>query len=133
MSESNHQRAREFLADLEAGQFREGLFADDAAFWTLTNGAAEKERFAGGVKVLQSLFPKGLRYDVEAVTTEADRIIIEAKSHGMLVDGQEFQNVNVFSLRLRGDRICAVKEYMNPEPVRTKIIPLLQAAMAKKG
>jgi ketosteroid isomerase-like protein len=129
----SHQIVRSFFAALDRGTFSDDMFSDGVTFWTMTSGFSDKARFLGGVKMLQSLFPAGLRYTIETLTAEEDRAIVEATSQGVLVDGDSFQNLHVFTFRFAGGRIGAVKEYMNPDPVRAKLMPLMQAAMAKKS
>jgi uncharacterized protein len=68
---------------------------------------------------------------LNALTAEGDRIAAEIDAHGTLVDGQAFANRYVFILRIRDGRIASVAEHFNPAPVAEKIVPLIQAAMAK--
>jgi ketosteroid isomerase-like protein len=127
-----HDIVRSFFIALDRGEFAAEMFSEDATFWTMTSGLSDKQRFLGGVKMLQSLFPAGLRYTIETLTAEDDRAVVEATSKGVLIDGDNFQNLHVFTFRFADGRIAAVKEYMNPDPVRAKLVPLMQTAMAKK-
>jgi uncharacterized protein len=77
------------------------------------------------------VFDGGLSYSVNSLTAEADRVAAEVTARGQLIDGFDYQNTYVFVLRIRDGQIAAIAEHFNPLPVREKIVPLLQAAMAK--
>lgn len=128
MSRSNHQIVRDFFAVLSAGDLRDELFTDDATFWTNSSGPSERSKYQGGVKLLQSLFEGGLRYRVDSLTAEEDRVAAEAYGEGRLKNGLDYQNRYVFMFRIRDGRIASVAEYCDPSLVREKILPLFQAA-----
>jgi len=128
MSKSNHLLVRDFFVAIAKGELPDTLVTPDLAVWTLTGGNTDGARFQGGVKMLASLFGGTLEYSVDAITAEEDRAVAEVRSHGTLVNGEHYENTQVFTFRVREGRIAAVREYMNPIVVREKIVPLLQAA-----
>jgi uncharacterized protein len=130
MTAVNHGVAREFFAALSGGQLPDSLLTPDMAAWTTSSGAMEKSRYQAGVKLLASVFSRGLTYTVDSLTAEADRVAAEVKAHGTLIDGADFRNTYVFILRIRDGLIASVAEHFNPIVVREKIVPLMQAAMA---
>ena len=131
MSARNRQLTEQFFRDLSLGEFPASTFTEDATFWTLTGGAGTKEKFQGGVKLLQSLFPNRLTYSIDSLVADDVGAAAEVQSRGVLSTGQDFHNVHVFTFRFEGDRIASVKEYQNPDPVRATLIPLMQAAAQK--
>lgn len=132
MTEARHALIRRFVSALAAGDLPDDLFTADMTVWTTSSAdPAPRARYQGGVKLLQSLFPKGLAYEIDSITTEEDRGAAEVRSHGVLVNGEDFQNTYVFVFRFQGERIASVAEHFNPIPVQQKILPLMQAAMAK--
>ncbi len=132
MTQAAHDLARRFFAALSAGSLPDDLLTDDMTAWTTSSGAqSDKARYQGGVKLLGSLFTDGITYTVDSLTAEEDRVAAEVRAHGTLVDGQDFANRYVFILRLHDGRIASVAEHFNPVPVAEKIVPLIQAAMAK--
>jgi ketosteroid isomerase-like protein len=129
-----HQIARDFFAGLSTGQLPDALVSDDLTVWTTTTGSGEpagKAKYAGGIKMLGALFDGGLAYTVDALIAEGDRVVAEAHSDGTLSNGEPFHNRYVFILTIKDGRITAIAEHFNPEPVMTKIRPLLAAAMSK--
>ena len=131
MTRSNKDIAAAFFAALSVGALPDEMLTEDMAAWTTTSGTMPRQRYQGGVKLLQSLFPAGLTYTVDSLTAEDDRVAAEVQSKGTLSTGEDFHNIYIFLLRVRDGRIASVAEHFNPTPVREKIAPLMQAAMAK--
>ncbi len=132
MTDASHQIARRFFLALATGDFPDDLLTSDMTVWTTSSGThSPKERYIGGVKMLLSLFPDGLRYTVKSLTVEEDRVAAEVEANGILSNGDAFQNSYVFMIRLRDGKIASVAEHFNPDPVRSQIVPLIQALMAK--
>lgn len=131
MTSPNHQLVRDFFAALSSGNLPDELLTPDMTAWTTTSGTSDKARYQGSVKLLGSVFNDGLTYTVQSLTAEEDRVAAEVQSHGTLVNGEVFQNTYVFVFRIRDGRIASAAEHFNPDIVREKIVPLIQAAMAK--
>lgn len=131
MSRSNHELVRDFFAGLSKGDLPDSLFTDDMTAWTTTAGRSPKAKYQGGVKVLQSLFQDGLRYSVDSLTAEDDRVAAEVQGRGKLKNGVDYHNIYVFMFRIRDGRIASVAEHTDRLVVQEKIIPLLQAAMKR--
>jgi ketosteroid isomerase-like protein len=129
MSRSHRQIAQDFFTALSRGDLRDELFTDDASIWTNSSGAAEKAKYQGAVKLLQSLFEGGLGYTVDSLTAEDDRVAAEVRGRGTLKNGNYYSNTYVFILRIRDERIAAVAEHCNTVVVRDMILPLMLAAM----
>jgi ketosteroid isomerase-like protein len=130
MSHPNHQVARKFFAALYSGDLRDELLTPDMTAWT-TLGPMEKANYQGGVKMLLTLFAGGINHTIDSLTAEEDRVAAELRTKGTFLDGDTFENTYIFLLRIRDGRIASVAEHFNPEPVLTKIVPRIQAAMAK--
>lgn len=130
MTGSNKDIARAFFAALSDGIVPDDLLTEDMTAWTTTSGTMSRQRYQGGVTMLQSLFPAGLAYTVESLTAEEDRVAAEVQSRGTLSSGEDFHNIYLFMLRIRDGRIASVAEHFNPAAVREKIVPLMQATMA---
>lgn len=130
--QTSHQIARTFFDALSNGHLPQDLLTDDMTAWTTSAGVHwPKDRYESGIKMFGIIFPDGLKYEVDTLTAEGDRVIAEVQAKGILSNGQAFHNIYVFILRLRDGKIAAVAEHFNPDPVRTHLIPLLQAVMAK--
>jgi ketosteroid isomerase-like protein len=134
MNSSNHALIRRFFAEMCAGDLSDSLLADDLTVWSSSSGSIgpAKAKYQFAVKLLQSLFPDKLSYEVKAMTAEEDRVVAEVQACGTLVDGQLYENTYVFIFRIRGAQIASIAEHFNVLTVQEKIVPLMSAAMAKR-
>lgn len=131
MTYANKQLVRAFFLALSSGDFPQQLLSADMTAWTLTSGDTTKDKFLNGVKLLAAIFGGSLVYDLEAITAEDDRVVVETTSHGFFADdGEAFNNVHVFVFGITDGRISRVAEYMNPSKVADQIVPHMHAAMA---
>lgn len=132
MTQAAHALARQFFTALSAGDIPDALLTEDMQAWTTSSGSwVDKARYQGGARMLGSFFPAGLAYTVDTLTAEDDRVAAEVHAQGVLSNGQDFANTYVFVLHLRDGRIAKVAEHFNPAPVQEKLMPLVQAALAK--
>ncbi|HEX7853333.1 MAG TPA: nuclear transport factor 2 family protein [Sphingobium sp.] len=134
MTQALHQIAQDYFAALSAGDAPAHLLVEDMTAWTTSSGQSQpREKYVGGIRMLGTLFEGGLKYTIDALTAENDRVVAEVHSEGILINGEGFQNRYVFILRVKEGKIVSVAEHFNPEPVRQQIIPLMQAAMARQA
>src|SRR5580700_10970064 len=131
MTHVNHELARKFFAALSSGNIPDDLLTADMMVWTTTSGTSTKARYQAGIKMLASIFSGGISYTVDSLTAEDDRVAAEVHGHGTLINGEAYQNVYMYILRIRDGRIASVAEHFNPDPIRERIAPLMQAAMRK--
>ena len=132
MTEANHAVARRYFASLSSGAIADDLLTGDMTAWTTSSGVqSDKARYCFGVNLLASIFSEGPTYTIDSLTAEEDRVAAEVRMRGTLVNGEPYHNVYMFMLRIRDGRIASVAEHFDPVPVREKLGPLLQAAMAK--
>jgi ketosteroid isomerase-like protein len=130
MTES-HEIARRFFDALSGGAIPDDLLTEDMTAWTTSSGVrSDRARYQGGVRLLASIFNEGPTYTVDSLTAEDDRVAAEVQVNGALSTGEPYHNVYLFLLRVRDGRIASVEEHFNPIPVREKLAPLIQAALA---
>lgn len=130
MTES-HEIARRFFDALSGGAIPDDLLTEDMTAWTTSSGVrSDRARYQGGVRLLASIFNEGPTYTVDSLTAEDDRVAAEVQVNGVLSTGEAYHNVYLFLLRVRDGRIASVEEHFNPIPVREKLAPLIQAALA---
>lgn len=132
MTQAAHDLAIRFFAALSSGSLPDDLLTDDMTAWTTSSGeSSAKAKYQGGVKLVASIFDGGATYVVDSLTAEDNRVAAEVHAFGTLVDGQAYQNKYVFILCIRDGKIASVAEHFNPGPVMEKLVPLIQAALAK--
>ena len=132
MTEENHRLARAYIDAVTAGDLPDDLLTDDMTGWITTSGTMSRQAYQGAIRILRAMLKEPLAFTVDAITAEADRAVIEARSQGTLIDGQPYANTYVFVLRIRDGRIAAIAEHYNALIVQEKLVPLM-AKLAKEG
>ena len=124
MSHPNHAVAAAYLSAVTAGDLPDSLLTDDMTAWLTTQGPISKAAYQGAIRLLARMCQSPIRFTVDAITAEDDRVVIEAHSQATLIDGQEYANTYVFSLRVRNGRIAWIAEHYNPLIAQEKLFPL---------
>jgi ketosteroid isomerase-like protein len=121
LPEQNKEFVRQFFQAMNRGDTAAivAAYAEDGYVQTMgntlvsgRNGKAEIAGFAGAVL---EAFPEGLRFTINTLTAEDDRVAVEAQSEGRHVSGQDYQNFYHFLFRLRDGKIIALHEYLDTE------------------
>jgi ketosteroid isomerase-like protein len=123
IEQDNKQRVRAFFEALNRadGAAIADAYADDGRCITMGNtlisgsyGKAQVRDYAAGI--LQ-VFPQGIRFAIQAMTAEGERVAVEANSEGHHVSGVLYTNQYHFLFVFRDGRIVEFKEYMDTERV----------------
>lgn len=119
-TEANKKLVLSFFENFSAGRAEALLaqMADTATWWVAGKpesfplaGTKTKAQFAGMLKGMAAMAPKGLRLTPNALTAEGDRVAVEAESYGETVNGKIYNNLYHFLIEVRDGKIQAVKEY----------------------
>jgi hypothetical protein len=120
-AEANKAVVRRYLAALRSGDpSLPDCLTDDVTWWVppssplggLREGkAAVLGLMASGVGLYDAGVP--FEIEVEAMTAEQDRVAVELTMRARTARGEPYRNHYHFAFRLRGARICAVKEYLD--------------------
>ena len=124
MSHPNYALAQAYLAAVTAGDLPDSLLTDDMTAWLTTQGPISKAAYQGAIRLFARMAQSPIRFTVDALTAEDDRVVIEAHSQATLINGEEYGNTYVFSLRVRDGRIAWIAEHFNPLIAQEKLIPL---------
>ena len=128
---TSHDLISRFFAAMPEGGLDPEMFTEDLTVTTANSPEPVSGSFyLDGIAVLQSLFPEGLHYTVDAVIADGDRAAAEVRSRGTMADGEVFATRYAFLFTLREGRIARIDEFFEPEPVQRLIMPKLMAAMA---
>lgn len=107
-----------------------GWLTDDATWWIAGRpdevpgaGQHSKERIARLLRRMMERLPQGLRMTVSSAIAEGDRVAMEVQSHGELDNGRVYAQEYHFAITMRDGRICAVREYLDTQHVRTTWSP----------
>jgi uncharacterized protein len=119
-TEQNTQLARSFFERFDANDIAGvlDLLADDASYWLAGKpgqlpgvGTLSKAQIAEVYQRMGERLTDGLRMTVRNTVAEGDQVALEVVSHGVLKNGRVYDNEYHLLMRLRGDKIVAVREY----------------------
>lgn len=123
IEQRNKERVRAFFEALNRADSAAivDAYADDGRCITTGNtlisgsyGKPQIREYAAGI--LQ-VFPKGIRFTIQAMTAEGERVAVEAASEGQHVSGVLYTNQYHFLFIFREGKIVEFKEYMDTERV----------------
>jgi ketosteroid isomerase-like protein len=115
------ERVRAAFAEMSRGNPGSlvDLLAPDADY-TIIGTTALSGTLRGRDQIVARLFTPlaaalatPLSLDVESITAEGDRILVQARGRARLVSGAPYDNVYCFAFRVAGERIAAVTEYLD--------------------
>ncbi|MEH6581523.1 MAG: nuclear transport factor 2 family protein [Halioglobus sp.] len=120
---SNKAIVTEFFEALNAGNIDAvfGAYAEDGHLQTMGNtlisGQFDRDQIAASVGGIFDVFPKGLKFTVQDMVAEGNKVAVEAESEGEHISGQTYSNEYHFLFEFRDGRLVKLKEYMDTELV----------------
>ena len=114
--------AMDFLHAFTSGQIEKAWsFCTDDFRWIMMDkrmGGGEpasfsKDDYIKMVSGFGGIFPQGIRMEFEAPLAGKDRVAVEARSEGLMKNGNAYRNLYVFMLRFSGGRIKEIREYLD--------------------
>ena len=120
---NNKEIVRAFFAALNKGDVASvvATYAEDGCVQTMGNtlisGIFGKEHIAQTAGGVFDVFPQGLRFNIQAMTAEDERVAVEATSEGEHISGQTYSNEYHFLFEFKDGKLLRLKEYMDTEMV----------------
>jgi ketosteroid isomerase-like protein len=136
-TERSREIAREFFAALSNADVAklDELYAEDFELWTAgtlpLSGTRGRAEALAGMDFVAALFPKGIRFTIQAMTAEGERVAVEAESHGIHSSGLPYHNQYHFLIVIRDGKIRRFKEYMDTMHADEVLVKATQAAAAR--
>jgi ketosteroid isomerase-like protein len=124
--EANKRLTAEFFARFSANDIDGVLdtMTDDATWWIAgkpglapTAGVKSKAEIARVFDRLLGQLKSGLKMTVKGSIAEGDQVAVQLESHGELKNGRIYNNEYHTLVTFRGERICAVLEYLDTQHV----------------
>jgi ketosteroid isomerase-like protein len=92
------------------------MLADDATCWIPLRGGPppwSKTELAEAMARADGIFKQAVQVTIKGITAEGDRVAIEAEGYVPVVNGKIYNNYYHILFEFRGDRIIAVREYLD--------------------
>lgn len=84
---------------------------------TLISGESGFDQIPRAINNIFSVFPDGLRFTINGMVAEGDKVAVEAVSQGEHISGQSYENDYHFLFEFRDGKLLRLKEYMDTEHV----------------
>jgi ketosteroid isomerase-like protein len=91
----------------------------------------DKASYQRLVRLLAAMCAGPLSFTIHSLTADEDRVVAEAQSEGVLINGETYRNTYVFVFRIRDGRPASVAEHYNALIAQEKLVPLMKAAAAR--
>jgi ketosteroid isomerase-like protein len=121
MSEANKQLVRDYLRAMAAGDPQlPDFFTEDVTWWVppssplgglKTGKAAVLELMASGIGLYDANTPFGI--EIEAIVADDEWVALQMVMTARTAKGEPYRNFYHWAFRVRGGRICGVKEYVD--------------------
>jgi ketosteroid isomerase-like protein len=123
-TDQNKATAAEFFARFSTSDIPGALatMTDDATWWipgkpelSPTAGLYQKDRITKLFHAMLKQLKSGLKMTPKGMVAEGNRVAVEAVSEGDLKNGRLYRQEYHMLLEFRGDKICAVREYLDTQ------------------
>ena len=82
----------------------------------------------GGIELLKTMIPTGLRFKICDVTAEGDRVAVEAEGNAVTAEGTPYCNQYCFVFTVRDGKIVHVNEYFCSKLADEVLWPIAEKA-----
>lgn len=116
--------ATDFLLNIGKGGADPRHYAPDLTAWSPLMGTITLEEYLPKLETVKQVWARPLEVTIDSVTAQPGRVVLQARSHGVLYDGQEYGNDYLFLVEFNArDQIRHVREYFNMDRVRDVLQP----------
>ncbi len=85
----------------------------------------DKSAYQGLIRRLAGMCREPIRFTIDAITAQDDRVVAEAHSTATLINGETYTNTYVFSFRIRDGKFAHIAEHYNALASQKKLVPLM--------
>lgn len=119
--------ASEFLLKIGQGGLHPRHYADDLTAWSPLMGTIGLQDYLPKLKSVSQVWHRPLEVVIDTITAQDERVVLQARSNGRLYNGREYANTYLFLVEFDDvDRIRHVREYFDPDPVRSILQPAVR-------
>jgi ketosteroid isomerase-like protein len=133
MSHPNHEIARRYFAAVTAGDLTDDLCTPDMTAWLTTGGTIDKASYQGAIRLLAKMCATPIRFTIDSLTAEDDRVVAEARSEAKLISGEDYRQTYIFVFRIRDGRFASIAEHYNALIVQEQLFPLMERLTAEQA
>jgi ketosteroid isomerase-like protein len=90
-------------------------------------GTRPRETMLAGIESFKQIMPEGLRFTIETVTAEGDRVVVEAVGNAVTSDGKPYRNAYCKVFTFADGKIVELREYFCTKLADEVLWPLAEA------
>ncbi|MEW6444356.1 MAG: nuclear transport factor 2 family protein [bacterium] len=116
--EENKKIVLGIIQDFSAGRIEAALGAfENSATWRVSGNPSRiarlksKKEIAETIRILLSLFPKGLKLEVDGAIEVGDFVAVEGRSRGEMATGKVWEKRYHYRFEIQDGKVHAVKEF----------------------
>ena len=132
MAETRSERVvKRFFKTLNTGNLERlrALFHEQATWTIMGTGMPGAGKVKGRHAIIDEFLapvrgqfvPGDPKIHIDRVISKGPVVAVEARGHGRLTNGKEYNNRYAFVIELKGDNVFALKEYMDSYHVSTLV------------
>lgn len=127
----NKEIVRRYCDALSAGDIKAclNLTTDDFIVWVPGSkeripvcGRHQKSEVAAMYAAWPTMFPKGFKVTINAMTAEGDRVAVEAQSYGETAAGKLYEQTYHYLFIIRNDKIAVQHEYLDTLHLKERMV-----------
>jgi len=96
------------------------------------SGVREYDTIVGTIEAFTQIFPEGLQPEIQTVTAEGERVIVEFDGKGKTFNGDDYHNQYCMVFTLRNGKISQVNEYFCNKLADEVLWPLIANASSEQ-
>lgn len=132
--EEQRRVAVEYVTRVAGGGIDERHYASDMTAWTLATGTMTREEFMPRLRRAVHVWTEPLVMTIDAVIAEPGRVVVQARSRGVLITGAEYTNSYMFLVEFDlSGRIRHVREYFDVKRLENYYRPAVALWQASQG
>src|SRR5688572_20404113 len=125
-TEKQTKIAVDYVTHLANGGIDERHLADDMEAWSLTMRRVPRSCYWPRLRNVKAIFTTALQWTIDSTLAVPGRVVVQARSHGVLYTGDEYSNHYLFLIEFNEqDQIRHAREYFDVQRLREILMPAL--------
>ena len=118
--------AVDYVRHIGTGGIDEKYLADDMCAWSISSHWMPRATYWPRLKHVKAIFTTPLEMTIDTTTAQPGRVVVQARSRGVLYTGEEYTNHYLFLIEFNEQgQIRHVREFFDPVRLRTILMPAL--------
>ena len=118
--------AVDYVRNIGKGGIDEEYIAEDMCAWSISSHWMPRATYWPRLKHVKAIFTTPLEMTIDTTTAQPGRVVVQARSRGVLYTGEEYTNEYLFLIEFNEQgKIRHAREFFDPVRLRTILMPAL--------